>query len=80
LPYVDLIVGTGALENYHLLYSVRADLLDRLDRFDEAAAEWSRAAGLSANEAERTLLVGRAEASRVRAGVRAGGGSGAGGR
>jgi predicted RNA polymerase sigma factor len=67
LPYVDLIVASGALERYHLLYSVRADLLDRLGRFDEAAREWERAAGLAANSAERALLEDRAEASRVRA-------------
>jgi predicted RNA polymerase sigma factor len=67
LPYVDLIVASGALERYHLLYSVRADLLDRLGRFDEAAPEWERAAGLAANSAERALLEGRAEVSRVRA-------------
>jgi predicted RNA polymerase sigma factor len=66
LPYVDLLVATGALERYHLLYSVRADLLDRLGRFDEAAAEWSRAASLATNEVERRLLEGRAEASASR--------------
>jgi predicted RNA polymerase sigma factor len=67
LPYVDLIVASGSLERYHLLYSVRADLLDRLGRPDEAAAEWERAAGLAANAAERDLLEGRAAVSRVRA-------------
>ncbi len=68
LPYVDLLVATGALARYHLLFSVRADLLDRLGRFDEAAVEWTVAAGLATNEAERALLEGRAEASRARAG------------
>ncbi|HEY6472912.1 MAG TPA: hypothetical protein VIY26_08475, partial [Acidimicrobiales bacterium] len=63
LPYVDLLVATGALDRYHLLYSVRADLLDRLGRFDEAAVEWSRAAELATNEAERGLLAERAAAS-----------------
>jgi predicted RNA polymerase sigma factor len=66
LPYVDLLVATRALDRYHLLYSVRADLLDRLGRFDEAAMEWSRAAELATNEAERTLLVERAAASASR--------------
>jgi predicted RNA polymerase sigma factor len=66
LPYVDLIVASGALERYHLLYSVRADLLDRLGRSDEAAGEWERAAGLAANSAERGLLEERAAASRSR--------------
>jgi RNA polymerase sigma factor (sigma-70 family) len=74
LPYVDLIVASGALERYHLLYSVRADLLDRLGRFDEAAAEWSRAAALAANSTERSLLEERAVASQDRG---AGGGAGA---
>jgi predicted RNA polymerase sigma factor len=67
LPYVDLIVASGTLERYHLLYSVRADLLDRLGRSGEAAVEWERAAGLAANSAERGLLEDRAAASRVRA-------------
>jgi RNA polymerase sigma-70 factor (ECF subfamily) len=70
LPYVDLLVATGALARYHLLFSVRANLLDRLGRFGEAAEEWSVAAGLATNEAERALLAGRAEASRARAGGR----------
>jgi predicted RNA polymerase sigma factor len=65
LPYVDLLVASGALERYHLLYSVRADLLDRLGRSDEAAAEWERAAELAANSAERALLEDRAAASRA---------------
>jgi RNA polymerase sigma factor (sigma-70 family) len=67
LPYVDLIVASGALERYHLLYSVRADLLDRLGRSGEAAGEWERAAGLASNSAERSLLEERAVASRGRA-------------
>ncbi|HEX4174934.1 MAG TPA: RNA polymerase sigma factor [Acidimicrobiales bacterium] len=67
LPYVDLIVASGALERYHLLYSVRADLLDRLGRSGEAAGEWGRAAGLASNSAERSLLEDRAVASRKRA-------------
>jgi predicted RNA polymerase sigma factor len=61
LPSVDLIVASGALERYHLLYSVRADLLDRLGRSDEAAAEWERAAALASNAAERSLLEDRAK-------------------
>jgi RNA polymerase sigma-70 factor, ECF subfamily len=67
LPYVDLIVASGTLERYHLLSSVRADLLDRLGRFDEAAGEWARAAELATNAAERALLEDRAAASRGRA-------------
>jgi len=65
LPYVDLLVGSGALERYHLLYSVRGDLLERLGRHDEAAAEFERALALATNEPERALLGERAAASRV---------------
>jgi RNA polymerase sigma factor (sigma-70 family) len=67
LPYVDLLVGTGALDRYHLLYSVRGDLLERLGRHDEAAAEFERAVALATNEPERALLGERAAASRARA-------------
>jgi predicted RNA polymerase sigma factor len=66
LPYVDLIVASGALERYHLLFSVRADLLDRLGRFDEAAGAWSHASDLAMNSAEQALLEQRAAASRAR--------------
>jgi RNA polymerase sigma factor (sigma-70 family) len=65
LPYVDLLVGTGALERYHLLYSVRGDLLERLGRHDEAAAEFERAVALATNEPERALLEERVAASRA---------------
>jgi RNA polymerase sigma factor (sigma-70 family) len=61
---VDLIVATGTLEHYHLLYSVRGDLLDRLGRHGEAASEFEWAAALANNDQERTLLSGRAHASR----------------
>jgi RNA polymerase sigma factor (sigma-70 family) len=64
LALVDVLVGTGTLERYHLLYSVRGDLLDRLGRHDEAAAEFERAAALATNGQERTLLSERARASR----------------
>ena len=64
LALVDLLVATGTLERYHLLYSVRGDLLDRLGRHREAAAEFERAATLAANGQERTLLSERARASR----------------
>ena len=64
LPYVDLLVGTQALARYHLLYSVRGDLLERLGRHDEAAAEFEKAADLTGNEPERALLLERAAASR----------------
>jgi len=50
----------SALDGYHLLPSVRGDLLTRLGRVDEARAEITRAAGLTDNEQERTMLLQRA--------------------
>jgi len=64
LTLVDVLVGTGTLDRYHLLYSVRGDLLDRLGRHGEAASEFERAAALATNGQERTLLSERARASR----------------
>jgi RNA polymerase sigma-70 factor, ECF subfamily len=68
LALVDQLVATGRLERYHLLPSVRGDLLDKLGRRDEAAAEFERAALLATNAQERTLLEERAGASRGRVG------------
>jgi RNA polymerase sigma factor (sigma-70 family) len=68
LALVDVIAGTGVLERYHLLYSVRGDLLDRLGRHDEAASEFERSAALATNGPERALLAERAEANRSVAG------------
>ena len=62
LDLVDQLVDDPALEAYHLLPSVRGDLLARLGRFAEARAEFARAAGLTQNARERDLLLGRAEA------------------
>jgi RNA polymerase sigma factor (sigma-70 family) len=67
LHLVDQLVETGTLERYHLLYSVRGDLLDKLGRPAEAAAEFERAAGLATNTPERDLSEQRARASRARA-------------
>ncbi|MGD7085473.1 hypothetical protein ACQCR9_23135, partial [Ralstonia pseudosolanacearum] len=53
-------VAEPALRGYHLLPSVRADLLARLNRMDEAHAEYERAAALARNRQERTLLLERA--------------------
>jgi predicted RNA polymerase sigma factor len=64
LALVDVLVRTGTLERYHLLYSVRGDLLDRLGRYDEAASEFERAAALATNQQERTLMIERAKVSR----------------
>ncbi|HEX7442023.1 MAG TPA: hypothetical protein VF319_18210, partial [Caldimonas sp.] len=50
--------------HYHLLPSVRGDLLARLGRMDEACAEFERAADLTHNVRERELLLGQARASR----------------
>ncbi|MBQ0848578.1 RNA polymerase sigma factor [Streptomyces sp. BH-SS-21] len=61
LALVDALVGEPALRDYHLLPSVRGDLLVRLGRTDEAAREFTRAAGLARNERERTFLLTRAQ-------------------
>jgi predicted RNA polymerase sigma factor len=60
LAIVDALRDDAALRHYHLLPSVRADLLARLGRFDDARAEFERAAGLAQNARERTLLRQRA--------------------
>jgi RNA polymerase sigma factor (sigma-70 family) len=63
LELVDAIVATNALAGYHLLPSVRGDLLAKLGRGDEARAEFERAAALTQNERERALLLERAAAN-----------------
>ncbi|WP_030157956.1 RNA polymerase sigma factor [Streptomyces sp. NRRL S-244] len=60
LPLVDALAGEPALRAYHLLPSVRGDLLERLGRREEARAEFERAASLTHNARERDLLLGRA--------------------
>jgi RNA polymerase sigma-70 factor, ECF subfamily len=60
LQAVDALAADGALERYHLLPSVRGDLLARLGRWHEARAEFERAAELTRNGRERDLLVARA--------------------
>ncbi|GGS12609.1 RNA polymerase subunit sigma-24 [Streptomyces nojiriensis] len=60
LPLVDALAREPALRAYHLLPSVRGDLLERLGRTGEARAEFERAASLTHNAQERTLLLGRA--------------------
>ncbi|MFJ9594315.1 RNA polymerase sigma factor [Streptomyces virginiae] len=60
LPLVDALAREPALSCYHLLPSVRGDLLERLGRPREARAEFERAASLTRNERERTLLLRRA--------------------
>ena len=63
LALVDTLQGERALRGYHLLPAVRGDLLHRLGRFQEARLEFTRAAGLTHNQAERTLLLGKAAAA-----------------
>jgi RNA polymerase sigma factor (sigma-70 family) len=60
LELVDALVADGSLAGYHLLPSVRGDLLTKLDRPDEAREEFARAASLTRNEREQTLLLERA--------------------
>jgi predicted RNA polymerase sigma factor len=62
LAIVDELVGVSALAGYHLLPTVRGDLLFKLERYEEARAEFERAADLTRNERERTFLRGRAAA------------------
>lgn len=62
LELIDQIAGEPSLRSYHLLPSVRGDLLAKLGRSAEAAAEFRRAAALTRNERERTLLLERAAA------------------
>jgi RNA polymerase sigma-70 factor (ECF subfamily) len=60
LDIVDELTADPAMEGYHLLPSVRGDLLVKLGRFDEARAEFERAASLTRNQREQTLLLARA--------------------
>ena len=60
LEVVDTLTSELSLEGYHLLPSVRGDFLAKLGRFDEARAEFARAASLTRNARERTLLLERA--------------------
>jgi predicted RNA polymerase sigma factor len=63
LVLVDQLRTEPSLQGYHLLPSVRGDLLARLGRAEEARAEFRRAAALTQNERERALLLRRAEAA-----------------
>jgi RNA polymerase sigma factor (sigma-70 family) len=60
LDLVDQLAGEAALKSYHLLPSVRGDLLMKLGRKEEAQAEFERAGALTANERERRLSAERA--------------------
>ena len=63
LALVDALVSEPALKYYHLVPSVRGDLLVKLGRLDEARAEFERAASLTRNAREKKLLLDRAAAS-----------------
>jgi predicted RNA polymerase sigma factor len=60
LELVDALVAEPALKLYHLLPTVRGDLLAKLGRGDEARAEFERAATLTRNTREREMLLQRA--------------------
>jgi RNA polymerase sigma factor (sigma-70 family) len=62
LELVNALTEERSLENYHLLPSVRGDLLKKLSRFEEARAEFEHAASLTRNARERELLLERARA------------------
>jgi RNA polymerase sigma factor (sigma-70 family) len=64
LAVIDAVGDDPWLSSYHLLPAARADLLERLGRREEAAAEFTRAAALTRNERERRVLSARAAACR----------------
>ncbi len=63
LEQVEALADEPALKDYHLLPAVRGDLLEKLDRVEEARAEFARAAELAQNARERALLLARAARS-----------------
>jgi predicted RNA polymerase sigma factor len=62
LELVDAVASEPALRSYHLVHAVRGDLLLKLGRRDEARSELERAASMTRNARERTLLLERAAA------------------
>ncbi len=68
LALVDELIEADVLEGYHLLPSVRGDLLSRLGRFGEARGEFERAASMTRNVREQELLRERARACAARGG------------
>ena len=66
LELVNELAVTGTLARYHLFHSVRGDLLEKLDRWDEAAEAFAKAAQLAQNAQERQLLLDRAAAAIAR--------------
>jgi predicted RNA polymerase sigma factor len=65
LEIVEELSDERSLQGYHLLWSVRGDLLSRLGRHDEAGEEFERAAAMTRSERERAALADRAAASRA---------------
>jgi RNA polymerase sigma factor (sigma-70 family) len=61
LPLVDALATQAPLQRYHLMHALRADLLEKLGRADEAREALHRAAALTDNERERALLQARAQ-------------------
>ena len=76
LELVDKLNGEASLRNYHLLPSVRGELLRKLGRFEEARAEIERAASLTQNARERELLLNRARECVIAQGGASGSGDG----
>jgi predicted RNA polymerase sigma factor len=62
LELVDALTAEDSLRKYHLLPSVRGDLLVKLDRLSEAQVEFEQAASLTQNAREKELLLNRARA------------------
>jgi predicted RNA polymerase sigma factor len=71
LDIVDALGSQGALDQYYLRHAVRGDLLEKLGRFEEAAAEFERGGALTRNERERTILLDRAAAAHRQSGAAA---------
>jgi predicted RNA polymerase sigma factor len=67
LPLLEPLLADPLMKNYHLLPSVRGDLLSRLGRHAEARAEFERAASLTQNHREQSLLAARARTSAQKA-------------
>lgn len=65
LEIVDALIESKALKGYHLLPAARGDLLEKLGRFDEAAAEFERAATMTRNDKEKAVLSTRAAKARA---------------
>jgi RNA polymerase sigma factor (sigma-70 family) len=68
LDLVDALMGEPSLKSYHLLPSVRGNLLEKLGRSAEAAMEFERAAAMTRNAREARLMLDRARACRSKSG------------